>query len=135
VFFSSLVDGANTREKVKLSNHHTTKGWGVLPQFLAKALDGDEWSASCPGRFTPGEKPPVPILYVAGWNQEPAVQPISHRYIDWAITAPAKAQVISLPVILPFSSVTSFPSQPSFMGADVFQEIEALLNRSVCQWS
>jgi hypothetical protein len=29
--------------------------------FLISALDGGEWSASRPGRFTPGKGPPVPI--------------------------------------------------------------------------
>jgi hypothetical protein len=29
--------------------------------FLTSALLGDEWSASRPGRFTPGEEPLVPI--------------------------------------------------------------------------
>jgi hypothetical protein len=27
----------------------------MAPQFLTSALDGGEWSASRPGRFTPGE--------------------------------------------------------------------------------
>jgi hypothetical protein len=29
--------------------------------FLTLELAGGEWSASLPGRFTPGEKTPVPI--------------------------------------------------------------------------
>jgi hypothetical protein len=28
---------------------------GVVPSFLTVALDGGEWSASLPARFTPGE--------------------------------------------------------------------------------
>jgi hypothetical protein len=38
--------------------------WGaeVYPQaFLTSVLDGGEWSVSRHGRFTPREKPPVPI--------------------------------------------------------------------------
>jgi hypothetical protein len=31
---------------------------GGLAPFLTSALDGGEWSASRPGRFTPGEKIP-----------------------------------------------------------------------------
>jgi hypothetical protein len=31
---------------------------GVGRPFLTSALDGDEWSASGPGRFTPGERTP-----------------------------------------------------------------------------
>jgi hypothetical protein len=29
---------------------------------LTSALVGGEWSASLPGRFTPGKEPPVPIV-------------------------------------------------------------------------
>jgi hypothetical protein len=31
-----------------------------LHPFLTSALDGGEWSASCPGRSTPGKEPRVP---------------------------------------------------------------------------
>jgi hypothetical protein len=31
---------------------------GIAPPFLTLALDGDEWSAPRPGRFTPGERSP-----------------------------------------------------------------------------
>jgi hypothetical protein len=34
--------------------------------FLASALAGGEWSASCPGRFTPGERAPV-THWIGGW--------------------------------------------------------------------
>jgi hypothetical protein len=27
---------------------------GIAPPFLILALDGGQWSVSCPGRFTPG---------------------------------------------------------------------------------
>jgi len=33
---------------------------------MTSALDGGGWSASRPGRFTPG-KDPVPIVQEAGW--------------------------------------------------------------------
>jgi hypothetical protein len=40
--------------------------------FTTSALDGDEWSASRPGRALPPEKgPPVPIGQEAGWAPEP----------------------------------------------------------------
>jgi hypothetical protein len=35
--------------------------------FLTSTLDGDEWSASRPGSFTPGDAAPVPIVLEAGW--------------------------------------------------------------------
>jgi hypothetical protein len=34
--------------------------------FLTSALAGSEWSASGPGRFTTGEKAPIPIGKEAG---------------------------------------------------------------------
>jgi hypothetical protein len=40
--------------------------------FLTSALDGGEWSASCPGRaLPPGKGLPVPIGQEAGWAPEP----------------------------------------------------------------
>jgi hypothetical protein len=40
--------------------------------FTTSALDGDEWSASRPGRALPPEKGhPVPIVQEAGWAPEP----------------------------------------------------------------
>jgi len=62
-------DDANDKGKVKLflclTKHHAVKAYGGmevwLHVFLTSALDGDEWSASRPSRFTPGKEPPVPI--------------------------------------------------------------------------
>jgi hypothetical protein len=70
-----------------------------MPSFLTSALDGGEWSASCLGRFTPGEI--IPGTYEAGWVPEPvwtlcrgekyhvqagirtpAVEPVACRYTD-----------------------------------------------------
>jgi hypothetical protein len=40
--------------------------------FSTSALDGGEWSASCPGRaLAPGKGPPVPIGQEAGRAPEP----------------------------------------------------------------
>jgi hypothetical protein len=60
--------------KVKLSlcltMHHEMKTyWGVevyLHAFLTSALDGGEWSASRPGRFTPKERAPG-THRIRGW--------------------------------------------------------------------
>jgi hypothetical protein len=68
---------------------------GIAPPFLASALDGGEWSASLPGRFTPGERAARYPLYlklgrpsgrsgrygeekniVSAGNRTPAVQPV-----------------------------------------------------------
>jgi hypothetical protein len=76
---------------------------------LTSALDGGEWSASHPGRFTPRERAPrthwiggwVGLRTVLGavvkrkipsprreWNHRtPIVQPVAQRYTNWAITA------------------------------------------------
>jgi hypothetical protein len=76
--------------------------------FLISALLGDEWSASCPGRFTPEERssathwvgyclgPRTGLDYVKrGENicryrdsnsDHLAVQPVSNRYIDCSLT-------------------------------------------------
>jgi hypothetical protein len=39
--------------------------------FLTSALAGGEWSASRPGRFTPGERAPGTLGYEVGWTPEP----------------------------------------------------------------
>jgi hypothetical protein len=44
---------------------------GIAPTHSTLALDGGEWSASCPGRtLAPGKGPPVPIVQEAGWASE-----------------------------------------------------------------
>jgi hypothetical protein len=53
-----------------LTKHHAMKTyWGVevwLYTFLTSALDGGEWSASQPGRFTPNERAPGTHC-IGGW--------------------------------------------------------------------
>jgi len=49
--------------------------WGVKVQlhvFLTSALDGGEWSASHPGRFTTRERAPG-IHWIGGWVDPRAV--------------------------------------------------------------
>jgi hypothetical protein len=75
--------------------------------FLTSALDGGQWPASRPCRFTPGERAPG-SHWIGGWvglivglddmekkkflnlpelfNSDPSVvQPVASRYTDWAI--------------------------------------------------
>jgi len=39
--------------------------------FLTLALDGGEWSVSCPSHFTPGESAPI-VHLVGGWMDHTA---------------------------------------------------------------
>jgi hypothetical protein len=81
--------------------------WGVevqLTHSLTSALDGGEWSASRPGRFTPRERAPD-THWIGGWvgpravldavvnrkipnprrepnPRTPIVQPVAQRYTD-----------------------------------------------------
>jgi hypothetical protein len=77
-----------------VTEHHATKvywEWRYISMHsLASALDGGEWSASCPGRFTSRERAPG-TRYIGGWMirrnipsplpglQPPIVQPIAQR--------------------------------------------------------
>jgi hypothetical protein len=77
---------------------------------LTSALDGGEWSASRPGRFTT-KKRDLGTHWIGGWvspravldavvkrkipsprwesnPRTPIVQPVAQRYTDWAITYP-----------------------------------------------
>jgi hypothetical protein len=100
--------------KVRQSNPATRHGgaWGERryssSSFLTSVLDGDEWSASRPGRaLPPGKGPPVPIVQEARWAPEPVwtqrleenssasvgdrtpiVQPVARYYTDWATAVP-----------------------------------------------
>jgi hypothetical protein len=46
-----------------------------LQSFLTSALYGYELSASCPGRFTPGESPIFPMI-TRGWMGPTVVKPV-----------------------------------------------------------
>jgi hypothetical protein len=83
---------------------------GIAPlNSLASALNGDEWLASRPGRFTPKERAPG-IHWIGGWvcpravldavvkrkipstrresnPRTPIVQPVAQRCTDWAVRA------------------------------------------------
>jgi hypothetical protein len=84
---------------------------------LTSALDGAEWSASRPGRFTPKERT-LGTHWIGGWvgpravleavvnrkipslrreanPRTPIVQPVAQRYTDWAVTTPFLKHTIS----------------------------------------
>jgi hypothetical protein len=91
----------------------TWRSGDIAPPLLTHVRNGGEWAASCPGRFTPGQRAPGShsIVWVgprAGLdavekrknpapvgNQTPAVQPVAHRYTD--CTNPAHHPDIDVP--------------------------------------
>jgi hypothetical protein len=72
---------------------------GIAPRIVTSALDGGEWSASRPGRFTPRKRAPG-IHWIGGWvgpravldavvkrkipspcqDSNPIVQPVASSY-------------------------------------------------------
>jgi hypothetical protein len=87
--------------------------WGIGGIYssmhsLTSTLDGGEWSASRPGRFTPRERAPG-TNWIGGWVspravldavkrkipslrresklRTPIVHPVAQRYTDWVVTA------------------------------------------------
>jgi hypothetical protein len=51
--------------------------------FLTSALNGGEWSASRPGRFSPGKGPQIPIVQGAGWASEAGLDTEVRGKILW----------------------------------------------------
>jgi hypothetical protein len=88
--------------------------WIYIHLFFSSSLDGGEWSASRPGRFTSGERTPG-IHWIGEWvdsrtglddveeknlaptsNSGPsAVQLIASRYTDWPIPSPIQQILFS----------------------------------------
>jgi hypothetical protein len=72
----SLTDTAHVlpkyvmvKDRVRVIKHHTMMVYGGVEYSVSLsnfALDGDEWSASCSGRFTSGVKSPG-IHVIGGW--------------------------------------------------------------------
>jgi hypothetical protein len=95
---------------LRLNSRDVLGSVDISPKFLTSALDGKEWSVSRPGHFIPGERAPCAhwmggrtgpragldavelrdkFLASAG-NRSPTIQPVAHRYTNWAIPAPRK---------------------------------------------
>jgi hypothetical protein len=66
----------------------TRDSGSIAAHLLTSALDGGEWSASRPGRFTPGERAPG-ANWIGGW--------VGPRGLD----AIEKRKSLTLPVIKP----------------------------------
>jgi hypothetical protein len=113
---SYCMDSAKVKGKVFPVLQLSTTPWRHIGEFrysstqsLISALDGGEWSASRPGRFTPRERAPR-THWIGDWVDSRAVldavverkipspsresnprtsimQPAAQRYTDWANTA------------------------------------------------
>jgi hypothetical protein len=70
------LKGLKVKSLCFLTQHHARKAyWGVevqLHAFFDSALDGGEWSASRPGRYTPRERAPC-TPWIGGWVGRRAV--------------------------------------------------------------
>jgi hypothetical protein len=67
---------------------------GIVPPFLTSAVGGGEWSASRPGRFTPGENAPG-IHLIGSW-----------------LGLEACLEVVEKRKMLPLSGIEHQPSSP-----------------------
>jgi hypothetical protein len=111
-----ITTKVNVKVKLSLCFNWAPRHEGVLGEWmyssthsLTSALDGSEWSASRPGRFTPRERAPC-THWIGDWvgpravldavvkrkipsprretnPRTPIVQPVAQRYTNWAITA------------------------------------------------
>jgi hypothetical protein len=92
--------------------HYAMKAYGGVDVkihiFFTSALAGSEWSASRPGRFTPGERAPC-THWIKGWvnprtgldNVEkkkfltlPGLQPVACRYTQTIVSTENKMHKI-----------------------------------------
>jgi hypothetical protein len=115
IFHSFRIKGKKVKVKLSLclTKHHAMKTYwgsgGIAPRILTSALDGGEWSASCPACFTPRERAPA-THWIGSWVDPRAVldtvvkrkipsphhesnprtlivQPVAQCYTNWAIMA------------------------------------------------
>jgi hypothetical protein len=106
------------------------KSGGIAPPFLISALDGGEWSASRPCRFTPGKEHSVPIglsprvgldaveeRKILHWRESNPGRP-ARSYTDWAIPRfvilwlPATLLPTYLTDVNPFCAVSDIQDVP-----------------------
>jgi hypothetical protein len=116
LYVYDTAQGMNDVLSVNVKSSPTTRhggAWGVRRyssySFSTSALDGGEWSASCPGRaFTPGESTGGWVDPRAGLDTEargnilwprrgsnpdrPVVQPVVRHYTTWANPSPVMWQ-------------------------------------------
>jgi hypothetical protein len=130
--FLGRLSDSNEDSKLKLSQcffNQSSLHDGVLWEWryssthpLASALDGGEWSASRPGRYTLRERAPG-THWIGDWvdpravldavvkrkiprprreskPRTPIVQSVAQRYTDWAITAVGSVSAFAIRVFL-----------------------------------
>jgi hypothetical protein len=153
--------------KVSLCFNWAPRHGGVLGEWryssthsLTSALDGRDWPASRPCRFTPRERAPG-TPWIGGWlgpravldavvkrkipsprresdPRTPIVQPVAQRYTDWATTA-----VINILVVVwnstwkmdPKFSGTSLPHRPiAHYPQFVIQKSLSIRQCNGCSW-
>jgi hypothetical protein len=73
---------------VRTTAHDTKEymGCGVIAPL---ALDGGQWSTSCPSHLTPGKRAPTTHQYEAGWaclnvQKNLLTLPVSETWVIWA---------------------------------------------------
>jgi hypothetical protein len=102
---------------------------GTAPPFLILALDGDEWSASRPRRFTPGERAPVPLDRRLGGRQSQ-----SGRCGVQEISCPCHESNPGLPARSPsLSQLTEMMYSP-FLPQRIFVCRHAQAHRRISKW-
>jgi hypothetical protein len=83
-------------------------GWRYSStQSLTSALDEDEWSASRPSRFTPGEKAPR-THWIGGWVGPGAVLDV---VVKRKIPSPRRKSNPRTPIVQPVAHATNNPTQ------------------------
>jgi len=87
-----------------LTKHHTMKAyWGWMyrsTHSFTSALDGDEWSATRPGRFTPRKRAPG-THWIGGWVGCHSIIQILHLCFDLRITTEFFKHKLEYYLVLP----------------------------------
>jgi hypothetical protein len=78
----------------------TCESGGIAPQFLTSVLDGGEWSASRPGRFTKGESPRYSLDRRLGGPQSQSGRNVEEKNLSSAGNRTPAVQPVAIPTEL-----------------------------------